>query len=264
MKKGTDKTSRLKSTFKVLHRLTWVFLFALFCALFVYSGNRIYRQLLTSSFFQTTHVEIHGNHTLSKTDILYYLGLNTRPNLLRLNLKSLYAKLTSHPWIRHASIQRRLPNTLLITIEERIPVAILKAGRFFYVDGDGCVFDTINKEVGCDFPILTGPRKPSEIRAYLPLIKEALTLISPRTNSLISEIHLDLYHGLTLITLTDSLPVKLGLQNLPSRLRRFQIIYHYLRRKEIIVKAIDCRYPDRIVVTYKNPPSAEDKREKTG
>lgn len=263
MKKEAEKTSRFKVTFRLIQRMTWGFLTVLVLALVVYLGNRGYRELKTSRFFQVKSITIKGNHVLSKTDILYYLGLKESANLLSLNLPSLCQKLIAHPWVKNANIHRSLPGTLSIDIEERVPVALIKIGGFYYMDKDGVIFDRINKEVGCDFPVFTGPRKFSELNAYFPLIKEALSILNRKNSLTISEFHLDLNRGITLITLNDALPVRLGRGHLPQRFRRFQVVYHYLRRREIPVKGIDCRYPDRVVVKYLHHPS-EEKREKVG
>jgi len=262
-KKEEEKTSRFRTAFQLIQRMTWGFLLVLSLTLAIYLGNRAYRELETSRYFQVKTITIHGNHTLSKSDLIYYLGLNKPSNLLTLDLRTLYRKLMSHPWIKDASIHRKLPSTLTIDVQERVPVALIKLGGFYYMDRNGVVFDKINKDMGCDFPVFTGPRNFSELSAYSPLIMEALSILNKNTSLLISEFHLDLAHGITLITLNDALPVKLGRENLPRRFRRFQTVYHYLRRREIPIKAIDCRYSDRVVVKYLHHLS-EGKREKTG
>jgi len=263
MKKEEAKVSRFRTTFRFIQRTTWGFLLVLILSLTVYLGNRAYRELQNSTYFQVKNIAIHGNRILSKTDLIYYLGLSETSSLLTLDLKSLFQKLVSHPWIKKASIHRKLPSTLIIDIEERVPVALIKIGEFYYMDRDGVIFAKISKDVGCDFPVFTGPRNFSELPAYLPLITEALSILNRKTSLIISEFHLDLTRGITLITLNDALPVKLGRKNLTRRFRRFQTVYHYLRRREVPIRAIDCRYPDRVVVRYTHNLS-EGKREKTG
>ncbi len=255
--------ARFKSTFLLIQRTTWGFLLVLILALAVYLGNRGYRELKTSRYFQVKTIAVHGNHVLSRTDIIYYLGLKETSNLLSLDLKALCQKLISHPWIKSASIHRKLPGQLTIDIIERVPVALIKIGTFYYMDKDGVVFDKINKDVGCDFPVFTGPKSFSELKAYFPLIREALSILNRKTSLIVSEFHLDLNHGITLITLNDALPVKLGRREVSLRFQRFKTVYHYLRRREIPIKIIDCRYPDRVVVKYIRH-SSEGKREKTG
>ncbi len=245
-----EKVSRFKSTFRLLQRLTEIFFCLLLVTLLIYAGDRLYRHLQHSPIFKVETVDITGNHTLTKSDLMYYLGLNKKPNLLGLPIEALYKKLIAHPWIKDATIHRNLPGTLSIHIDERVPVALIMIDRLYYVDQDGAVFAKINKDVGCDFPIFTGPRRSSQLSAYQPLINEAIPLITERTAPLISEIHLDLTRGITLITLQDAIPVRLGRRDLSRRLHRFLAVYHYLRRREIVTRAIDCRYPDRVVVKY--------------
>ncbi len=252
-KKKEESLSRFKVTFRILQRMTWIFFSLLVVTFMLYIGNRFYRHLETSPFFQVKNVLISGNHLLSRSELIYYAGLRQKPNLLKLDITRLSHKITEHPWIKSAVIRRRLPSTLAIHIEERVPVALIMIDKLYYLDRDGVIFDKINKEIGCDFPIFTGIKRYDQIPAFRPLIMESLPLITVKTRQLISEIHLDLAHGVTLITLNDAIPVKLGLKNLPRRLKRFLSVYHYLRQREIPTRAIDCRYPDRVVVRYKLP-----------
>ena len=249
-KEKENKPSRFRATFRLLQRLTWVFLCMLFVSLLIYGGNRFYRHLKVARVFQIKTVTISGNHILSKGDLMYYLGLDKPENLLNLKIGALYGKLMAHPWIKDATIHRSLPSTLAIHIVERVPVALIMIDKLYYVGRDGAVFARMNKDVGCDFPIITGPRKLSQLSAYQPLINEAVPLITEKTSQIISEIHLDLSKGITLITLNDAIPVKLGLRDLKQRLHRFLVTYHYLRQREIVTKGVDCRYPDRVVVKY--------------
>jgi len=267
--KQEKQTSHLKTAFKLIRRLTGTFFAFLVLAACLYLGNSLYRKCQTSTLFEIKTIRINGCHTLSKEGLLLYLNLKPKTNLLALKVKSLYDKLISHRWIKAASIQRRLPDTLSISIQERRPVALLKAGKLYYVDEDGIPFDTINKDVGCDFPVFTGPGNKSSIKAYMPLLRESLTLINKKTNHIISEINLSLSRGVTLITLPETLPVRLGMKDLNKRFGRFLKTYRFIRRRGIQAKYLDCRYPDRVVLKYAKPPhihhsSLEVRSEKSG
>ncbi|MBW1660419.1 MAG: FtsQ-type POTRA domain-containing protein, partial [Deltaproteobacteria bacterium] len=95
MKKEEVKASRFRATFRLIQRTTWGFLLVLILTLTIYLGNRAYRELQGSTYFQVKTIAIHGNHVLSKTDLIYYLGLSEASNLLTLDLKSLFQKLAS-------------------------------------------------------------------------------------------------------------------------------------------------------------------------
>jgi cell division protein FtsQ len=263
------QVSHLKTAFKLIHRLTGTFSVLLIIAATLYFGNRLYRRLQTSALFEIKTIQIKGCHILSKQDLLIYLNLKPKTNLLALKVRPLYVKLLAHRWIKAASIQRFLPNTLSITIMERRPVALLKAGKLYYVDKNGTPFDTINKDVGCDFPVFTGPTDSTSIKAFMPLLRKSLSLINKDTNQIISEINLNLSNGVTLVTLPETLPVRLGKKDLNKRLHRFLKTYRFIRRRGIQAKYLDCRYPDRVVLKYAKPPHAhhsslEVRSEKTG
>jgi hypothetical protein len=62
-------------------------------------------------------------------------------NLFRLSTGPLQAKLETIPTVAHARIDVRLPGTLAVTLQERVPVLIWQAGKSRYLaDADGSLF----------------------------------------------------------------------------------------------------------------------------
>jgi cell division septal protein FtsQ len=103
----------------------------------------------TSSAFDYAHLQIDGavftNPATVETEMTDARG----ENLFRLATGPLQARLEQLPTVAHARIDVRLPGTLAVTIEERQPVLIWKAGEHrWLVDADGGLF----AELGHDLP----------------------------------------------------------------------------------------------------------------
>ena len=77
---------------------------------------------------ETKLKEIHiiGRENISKELLLERLELTTETSIMGINLKSLTKKIHSINWIKSAVIERRMPHTLIIKIDEYKPFALLQ------------------------------------------------------------------------------------------------------------------------------------------
>jgi cell division protein FtsQ len=84
-------------------------------------------------------------------------------NILGLDLALAEKNLMSSPWIREARVERRLPGTLRITLEEREPRALgLVAGKLFLVSERGELFKPLGDHDPEDLPVISSlPENPS-------------------------------------------------------------------------------------------------------
>jgi hypothetical protein len=68
-------------------------------------------------------------------------------NLFRLPTGPLQAELESLPTVRHARVDVRLPGTLAVTLEERVPVLVWQAGeQRFLADAEGALFGRLEDD----------------------------------------------------------------------------------------------------------------------
>src|SRR5204862_6962806 len=82
-------------------------------------GPLLLRQL---SFFRVRKVEIVGARYVSVGDILDRLHVDTTASVWD-PTAPLTARLVSHPQLRHVSVRRKLPGTLVVDVDEKPPVA---------------------------------------------------------------------------------------------------------------------------------------------
>ena len=78
-------------------------------------------------------------------------------NLFELDIDLLRVQLTSLPWVAAVGIEKKVPDTVIVRIEERVPVALTRAadGGLRYVDSTGRVFADLSVEAGnADLPLI--------------------------------------------------------------------------------------------------------------
>jgi cell division protein FtsQ len=114
--------------------------------------------LVHSPLVETHDVSVSGVSQLSAQRVLKIAGLGGTVNVFFLDTGAIEHRLESDPWIASATVERRLPRTVTVSIRERVPVAVV---------GNGSGFDAI----AADGTVLrSGPSQRG-----LPLVQAAST-----------------------------------------------------------------------------------------
>ena len=159
----------------------------------------LYNYLLSSPYIKLEHVEIRGVDESIRNDLLQLCGLTSDQGLLSLKLEVLKNKMEKHPWVRTATVERRLPDTLIVEVEKENPELLVLMDKLYYMNRQGELFKPLSPSDEIDFPILTGlyekdPDRKSklhEVANVLRVLKQEEDRWSVRN---LSEIHLD-EHG---------------------------------------------------------------------
>ena len=123
------------------------------------------------------HVEVAGTRELPLLPV-YQAALPGRDNaMLTSDLGAIRSRLLTLPWVADASVARRLPDTLAITITERRPVALWQhRGRMAVVDINGVALETRRLERFAALPLVVGPGANTRVREFLTLAAKAPAL----------------------------------------------------------------------------------------
>jgi cell division protein FtsQ len=93
-----------------------------------------------TSLFATRDVRIEGAATLTREDVLRLAGIGPGTNVFHLDADAVARALMADPWIATASVERHLPGTVVIRLQEREPIARSTIGSTTVVlAGDGVV-----------------------------------------------------------------------------------------------------------------------------
>jgi hypothetical protein len=113
-----------------------------------------------SSAFDYRSLQVSGGLYTDSTVIESTLAVARGENLFALSTRPLVAALESLPTVRSARVEVRLPGTLAVAIDERVPVMVWQVGdRRYLADADGTLFALM-------------PAKPPADAARLPVIDD--------------------------------------------------------------------------------------------
>ncbi|EOD01263.1 cell division protein FtsQ/DivIB [Caldisalinibacter kiritimatiensis] len=95
-------------------------------------------------FFQVSKIEVIGNNVLNKEKVILASGIMENENIFKINVKQAEKNLLLHPYIKKVDIYRKIPNRILINIEERKEIITIPCvSSYIYLDEEGIVLDIL-------------------------------------------------------------------------------------------------------------------------
>ncbi len=199
------------------------------------------RLLSTLDFFHVRRVEFVGVRYGNPAELVRLLALDTLASVW-MPLDPLADRVETHPMIVSARVTRRLPATLLVTVEERLPIALVPTPQGLApVDADGAPLPIDPSAAPVDVPVLAEAdsallRLLGQIQAGAPALWSRLAA-ARREGPLdlrlsLGELDLRARHDVTVARLADILPVEADLAR--RRLRAVELDLRF--RDQVIAR----------------------------
>lgn len=100
---------------------------------------------LKSSIFNLGKIEIIGNKDLKENEVVDLESLMTNKNIFTYNLKGIKNEILENPYVEDAQVKIKLPNKIIITVDEVEVVALLSNGKdYCYIDDKGNLIKKID------------------------------------------------------------------------------------------------------------------------
>ncbi|RIA47057.1 cell division protein FtsQ [Hephaestia caeni] len=130
--------------------------------------------------FRVEQVEVTGLKRMDKMTV-YAVALDQQSRAMPLvDLEDVRQKLLRYGWIEDAHVSRRLPDTLLIQIDERTPAAVWQDnGQLTLIDANGVLLEPVSPAAMPPLPLLIGEGAAGQAPAYQALI-DAAPALRPR------------------------------------------------------------------------------------
>ncbi len=226
-------------------------------------AQQLWAQVQQKSHLELKQVPIQGHNRTQLEDINRVLNLAQGMPILDIDLNEKRDALLTLPWIRSVVIERMLPDTMIIQIQEKTPIAIWQHNKKYWpIDEFG---ETIsdNKTVISNVLLVVGEDAPKhtphliEVLAQYPMIQKHV-----RSAVRVGKRRWDLYmddaeHGLVV-----QLP-ETDIGEAINRLREFNETGHILDRD---INVIDLKLPDRLIIRSSatiTPPESLGKKKNT-
>lgn len=215
----------------------------------LWGGHRLWLSLFEENeFFQIRQIEVTTDGELRVGNILEYARVQNGTNLFAVRPELVRESLLSVPVIANAQVGRRLPDTLVIEVTERVAVARLGrpgSGSPLAVDATGHVLGP--SSVRASLPVILGVRdkglRPGDV-VQDAMLKDALRVLeianqsAMRQELVVSTIDLGNEEQLD-VGLASGEQVLLSRDQMESKLRQLPIMRSVARSKGLELTVYD-------------------------
>jgi len=189
------------------------------------------------------HVDVDGR--VKTPEVLLNAAIGAIPGapILAYSVSAARARIESINWVESATVERRLPNTILVRLVERRPFAVWQHdGKFRLIDRDGQVVTDSNvADFASQLPLVVGTGAPQAAAALMDALA-AQPDIEKRVTAAVRvgerRWNLRLANGIDVLLPEGAEPQAL------AKLAELEAQHQLLDRP---LQAIDMRLPDRLV-----------------
>jgi len=180
------------------------------------------------------------------------LGVSRGDAILGFSLADARARIETLTWVEHATVERRLPGTIVVKLDERRPFAVWQnQGKFALIDRDGQLVTDQDVSQFRHLPLVVGAGAPGTATVLL----DALTARPGLQSRVIAAVRVgERRWNLHLNTGADILLPEGHEVAALDRLQQLQQDHALLDRP---LQVVDMRLPDRLVIRPKPEPHTD-------
>lgn len=203
-------------------------------------------EITSTAGIETKNIYIEGRQYVDVDALKAIIDTDKGDPLLAFDPDQIKARIEKLSWVRSAQVERRLPDTIYIKLEERQPMALWQRDkRLSLIDGEGVILTEHNLESFKNYIILTGKEAPLRSVFLLELLKaEPVLYEKTEAATLVSNRRWD-------IKLKGDITVKLPESETALALRRLVSMHEEEGLMDKDIQVIDMRDPQRITVRTK-------------
>jgi cell division protein FtsQ len=232
--------------------LTAVFGFAVF--VWLVSETRNY--LRTAARFEIEKFSVSGLRRVQETEVLAKAGFEVGANVFRLDLEEIRRRVEELDWVRYASVQRVLPDQIIIKVVEREPIGLARIrGEIYQFDVDAKILDPDSAGNG-GFPVLDGlragdrKRNVQKVEAYRHVLEDL-------GETALSEIHINDAGEVTVVSASDPLLIDLGTGEFRTRWIKYLQLKPQIQEQYPQAVRVDLRFKNQVIIKMKDDDAGE-------
>ncbi len=124
---------------------------------YVFDVRQKVSELLADYGYSLENVVIAGQKNITTPEVIDSLNADIGTPIFSINLDDSLEKLVSSGWVKSAIIQRKLPDTIIVNLSERDPIALWQVNKeLFVIDSDGEIIKNCSPEKFDKLPHLVG------------------------------------------------------------------------------------------------------------
>ena len=206
---------------------------------------QVEKAVVKRAHWQLNQVIVEGHKRTDTKAIMKALEIDKGQKMSAISLNDARSNLLHLPWIKGAVVERHLPDTLIVRITEKTPVALWQNNQTYQpLDEKGYPIKD-NKLLPADLILVVGPDAPENTLALLAALEQV-----PHLNTLVrSAVRIEKRRwNLYLMDAEAGLEIMLPETDFEQALKRLE---RQNKKEDLLkknVQAIDLRLKDRIIL----------------
>jgi cell division protein FtsQ len=197
-------------------------------------------------------IEVEGRETTDGATIMAALAAHRGTPILGVSPSRAKAQLESLPWVRSASIERRLPGTLVVRLVERHPLAVWQhAGKQELIDREGAVIPVKDLSRFARLPSVVG----EDAASHAPVLMDMLAREPELAARVSAAVRVDRRRWN--LRIDNAIDVLLPEENPGDAWARLAALERANGVLMHDIQTVDMRLPDRLVVRAAAAPPGE-------
>ena len=206
-----------------------------------------------ASGFALREVRVEGRGETAVADILASVQANRGDPILGIDIDAVRQRLEDLPWIETASVERRFPDQLIVSVTEAEPMALWQRSQKLYlVSRDGAVIETANLGKYAKLLIIVGEDAPKKAQDLFDILAQEPELRTHVTAAvLVGKRRWN-------IRMDNDVDVKLPEDGALEAWRHFADLNRQDNLLDKDITVVDLRQADRVVVRQGHPQPPVD------
>jgi cell division protein FtsQ len=212
--------------------------------------------LRTARPFEVQKLSVLGARRVRESQVLAKVGFEAGTNVFRANLDEIRRSVEELDWVRYASVQRVLPDQIIIRLVEREPIGLTRIqSEIYQFDADGKILD-IDSPAGANFPILDGLRagdrkgNQQKVETYRKVMEEV-------GQTSLSEIHINEAGEVTVVSASEPVSINLGAGDFRNRWVRYLQLRPQIQQQYPEAVRVDLRFKNQVIIKMTDDDAGE-------
>jgi cell division protein FtsQ len=207
--------------------------------------------------FEVKKLSVSGLKRVEENQIIAKAGFEVGTNVFRVDLQEIRKRVEELQWVSHATVERVLPDQIIIKVVEREPIGLARInGEIYQFDSDGKIFDP-DPVRDSSFPILDGLRVDSD-KDNLPKVLTYKKILEDLGPNSLSQIRINASGEVTVVSSSDPFLVNLGTTDFRNRWIKYLQLKPQIEHRYPLAVRVDLRFKNQVIVRMQEDDAGEN------
>ena len=207
--------------------------------------------------FEVKKLAVSGLKRVEENQIIAKAGFDVGTNVFIVNLADIRKRVEELQWVRHAIVQRVLPDQIMIKVIERDPIGLARIrGEIYQFDIDGRILEP-DPIRGSSFPILDGLQMDSD-KDNLPKVLTYKKILEDLGPNSLSQVHINASGEVTVVSSSDPFLVNLGTTDFRNRWVKYLQLKPQIEQRYPLAVRVDLRFKNQVIVRMQEDDAGEN------